>query len=46
MMLELGEGAGFRALADWQANESELESAWGTFNNYLRSFLPTNYVYI
>ena len=38
--LEMGEGTGFRALSDWVSDRDGMKQEWGTFGNYLKSFLP------
>ena len=38
--LQLGEGTAFDALNIWMADEKAMESKWGDFAKYLRSFLP------
>lgn len=40
-MLQMGEGAGFRALKDWQEETKEVQAEYdGSFMKYLRSLMP------
>ena len=39
-MLKLGEGKGFQALDLWMDDEPAMEKKWGSFMNFVRSFMP------
>ena len=39
-VLQMGEGTGFKALEDWEADPEGMEEKWGSFKDYYHSFMP------